>query len=213
MNTIDDIALVRPGSVLVVGDGRRYRVNSIRKESSMRGINDEIEDLEKKLDSLQGLLDRVTKAGDADGAADGGDDSGGDDTGGDHTGGDDTDAAEVANLSTEVAALDKTLREAIAQKDSDFDRITKAIKERDNCSGLAALARARKEAPASFQVWQHGLAKSTTGAPGPAPSREAETAFDAAVGRIAARDKISRLAAMSKARAENADLFKALQDG
>jgi hypothetical protein len=46
---------------------------------------------------------------------------------------------------------------------------------------------------------------------GPSKAREAKAAFEEAVGRIAARDKISRLAAMSKARAENVDLFKALQ--
>jgi hypothetical protein len=200
----EDIAKIHPGSIVRGEDGRRFKVTRIRKETPMRSVSDEIEQLEKTVDALQNDLE--ARLGKFDNVND--------------PVSEDDDETAVAKLSDEVSELAKNVEDALAVADTSFAKHVNDIAKRDEIGPVLAMQKARKEYPASYETYQRGgIVKSTMGVNralgfeplGPAGAREAKQKFDEAVSRIVARDKISRFAALSKARTENADLFKAMQ--
>jgi hypothetical protein len=185
-----------------------------------RSINDELETLSTEVERLGKLFDDVTKIAAEDEA--GGDDG---DAGGEVDAGEveTVDTVEVAKLKAEV---DKAAADLTKALDTEFDRIVKRVKDRDNCSGLVALSRARLEAPSAFRAWERNMSANVSkeleqqgGKPagdridGPPviDARAANIAFDAAVAEIARTRRISKAAACSAARVERSDLYDALQ--
>jgi hypothetical protein len=200
MNTIDDIALLKPGSIIRSGDGRRYRVNSIRKVMPMPDINSEIVDLEKKLNSLQSLLDDATKG--ADKAVADGDD-------GEPT---------IASLQSQVDDIGKSLSDAIAAANKSaaaadtFDRVADDIAKRDGCSRLVALQKARLEAPEQFRRYQMvgiEIAKAAR----PSGRSNGPSQFELLARTIRQQGKLSGTQALAKARAADPQAFADYQAG
>jgi hypothetical protein len=163
----------------------------------MRTIDDEIDDIAKKLDALSGLLDDVDKAAD-DGVTEAGDDTA-------------ETAAELAEVRAEVDALEKTLKDAIAAHDTTFERATAAIAKRDGCSKLMAMTRARLEYPADFRRYVEGgvrIAKDAGAEARRSNITVGETRghalrdFNDIVMQIMRTDNVTRTAALQKARTQ-----------
>lgn len=95
-----------------------------------------------------------------------------------------------------------------------FEKRVTEITERENCSRVEAMRKARVERPDEFEDYQaegtissHPLEKAET-LPGAA---KAKREFDRAVSELVSSAGISRTAAMTKIRRERPDLYEALQ--
>jgi hypothetical protein len=155
----------------------------------------------------------------------------------------------VCDIEAKLDDLTKQLTRAMASKPNepakpaiDLDAVAKAIRERDGCSGLEALTKARRELPADafnrvgsttsadfdtlVDAEINGSCMSRTVAAqrvlqkyGPRPAaakilkaRSAGNDFEAEVDRVAVAKRCPRNAAMAEVRRSRPDLFAAYQD-
>ena len=92
-----------------------------------------------------------------------------------------------------------------------FDKCVDDIRQRDRCSRLQALQKARLEHPKAFAAHQSEGAVSSTPVTKQVVKQDAVREWERFIREIAARDDISRTAAMRRAREERPDLFKAMR--
>lgn len=118
----------------------------------------------------------------------------------------------------EISILGKHSRPAVrgavvvlakSESAADFKKHVAAIRERDRCSGVEALQRARVEYPDDFAAYQASGAASSRPVVEKRAKPEAVITFEMLVDGIMERDKVKRTVAMERARREHPAAFDA----
>lgn len=121
-------------------------------------------------------------------------------------------AGDDADLDELEAQADDLRKRIDAERDvCAFETVAADIRKRENCSGTAALQKARQEHPHLFELYQAN-AVSSRPVFKTARSRAAQE-FDLIVEGIVLRDKVTRTEAMRRARREHPIAYENLQAG